>query len=177
VNGMAVFIPAKGGRRDRFYRTQALPQGGVSYHTEHRMKNNLEGKWYSEYSADISASPEKIWRILSDVPGWKQWNAGVEQIEMKGAFVAGTEFLMTPPGEEPFLTQLIEVQENEVFVDKTCLGELVVIVTHRLEPIASNGTRVTYAIEAIGPGCDEIGPAVSADFPEVLKSLAKLAES
>ncbi len=141
------------------------------------MENNLEDKWHSEHSVETSASLGRVWQILSDVPGWKRWNAGVEQIEMRGAFVAGTEFLMTPPGEEPLLTQLIEVKENEVFVDKTCLGELVITVAHRLESMASNRTRVTYAVEAVGPGCHGIGPAVSADFPTVLKSLVELAEA
>jgi len=141
------------------------------------MKHNQADIWFSEYSAETSASPEVIWRIFSDVPGWKQWNAGVEQIEMKGAFAVGTEFVMTPPGQEPLLTRLIEVRENESFVDETRLGELVVIVAHRLERVTSIRTRVTYVVEAIGPGCGDIGPAVSSDFPEVLKSLVKLAES
>jgi hypothetical protein len=141
------------------------------------MKHNQEDRWCSEYSAETSASPEVIWRIFSDVPGWKQWNAGIEQIEIRGAFAVGTEFTMTPPGQEPLLTRLIEVRENESFVDETRLGELVVIVAHRLERVTSTRTRVTYAVEAIGPGCGDIGLAVSSDFPEVLKSLVRLAKS
>ncbi|HTB79760.1 MAG TPA: SRPBCC family protein [Opitutaceae bacterium] len=140
------------------------------------MKTHREDKWCCEYSIETSVSPEAIWRIFSDVPGWKKWNAGIEQIEMRGPFAVGTEFLMTPPGQEPLLTRLIEVRENEAFVDETRVGELVVIVAHRIDRLGSQRTRVTYAVEAIGSGCNEVGPAVSSDFPEVLKSLVKLAE-
>jgi hypothetical protein len=133
--------------------------------------------WSREYSIETSASPEAIWRLFCDVPGWKKWNAGIERMEMKGPFAVGTEYIMTPPGQDPLLSRLIEVRENEVFVDETRVGELVVIVSHRIKPLDAHRTRVTYAAEARGPGCDTIGPAVSSDFPDVLKALVALAES
>ena len=141
------------------------------------MLQSQEERWRGEHSVETSASPEVIWQIFSDVPAWKSWNAGIEQIEMRGPFRVGTEFLMTPPGQEPLLTKLIEVRENELFSDETRVGEIVVIVAHRLERIALGRTRVTYAVEASGPGCAAVGPAVSSDFPAVLKSLVQIAEA
>ncbi len=141
------------------------------------MKLHQQDKWCYEYSIETSASPEEIWRLFVDVPGWKKWNAGIEQIEMRGPFAVGTEFTMTPPGQEPLLTRLIEVRENELFVDETRVGELVIVVAHRIERLSAHRTKVTYAVEATGPGCDEVGPAVSSDFPDVIKSLVGLAVS
>ena len=141
------------------------------------MKQNSEDNWHFEYSAEASVLPEVIWRIFSDVHKWKEWNAGIEEIEMQGPFAVGTEFLMTPPGQEPLVTQLIEVRENEAFVDETHVGDVVIVVAHRLEQMPSSGTRVTYTILASGPGCADVGQAVSSDFPQVLKSLVDLAES
>jgi Polyketide cyclase / dehydrase and lipid transport len=140
---------------------------------------NLHQKdtWRYDYSIETLASPEVIWRLFSDVPGWKKWNAGIEQIEMRGPFVVGTEFVMTPPGQEPLLTRLIEVRENEAFVDETRVGDLVIAVAHRIERLSAHRTKVTYAVEARGPGCDVVGPAVSSDFSDVLKALVQLAES
>lgn len=138
---------------------------------------NSPPNWSYEYSIETAASPDAIWRIFSDVPNWKKWNAGIEQIEIRGPFAVGAEFIMTPPGQEPLLSRLIDVRENEAFVDETRVGELVVVVAHRIERSFTRHTRITYAVEAIGPGCDEIGPAVSSDFPEVLKSLVRLVES
>jgi len=55
------------------------------------------------------------------------------------------------------------------------VGDLTVLVSHRLEVLGDRRTRVTYQVEAYGPGCDDVGPAVSADFPAVLAELAALA--
>ncbi|WP_234682453.1 SRPBCC family protein [Bradyrhizobium monzae] len=132
--------------------------------------------WRSEYAIETSASPETIWSIFRDVPGWKHWNAGIEQIVIDGPFAAGIWFTMTPPGEEALRSQLIDVRENVCFVDETRVGDLAIKVAHRIERLGPARTRIVYAVDAQGPQAAEIGPAVSADFPEVLASLAKLAE-
>ena len=82
------------------------------------MRGNNDKKWCAEYHAETGAPPETIWHLFCDVPKWKEWNAGIEQIEVRGAFVVGTEFVMTPPGQEPLLSRLIEVREKVCFVDE-----------------------------------------------------------
>ena len=57
-------------------------------------------------------------------------------------------------------------------MDETCIGPLVVRVTHRLERIDALRTRVVYAIEVEGPEAAEAGRAISSDFPQVLGALA-----
>jgi hypothetical protein len=140
------------------------------------MKDHKVSVWENEHSIEINASPEVIWALFKDVAGWKRWNVGIEEIELHGSFAAGTEFTMKPPGQDALTTQLVEVSENFGFLDKTCVGELSVFVDHRIEPIGEGRCRVTYSIEAFGPSCDEIGPMISADFPDVLKALAEIAE-
>lgn len=136
-----------------------------------------EQVWRGEYAIETSASPDVIWSIFRDVPNWKTWNAGIEHINVDGPFVAGTWFTMKPPGEDPLRSRLVEVRENECFVDETRVGSLAITVAHRIESLGSGRTRVIYAVEASGPQAAEIGPAVASDFPEVLASLAKLAEA
>ena len=133
--------------------------------------------WRHEYAVETSATPETIWGIFRDVPGWKNWNAGIEQIEIDGPFTAGTWFTMKPPGDDALRSQLIDVRENLCFVDETRVGDLVIKVAHRIEPLGSARTRIVYAVDARGPQASEIGPAVASDFSEVLASLAKLAET
>ena len=140
------------------------------------MKDQKTFVWEIEHSTEIKASPQAVWSLFKDVTGWKRWNAGIEQIELLGAFEAGTKFLMKPPGQEPLTSRLLEVSENVGFLDETCVGDLKIYVDHRIEPITAGRTRVIYSLEAFGPSCDEIGPLVSADFPDVLKALATLAE-
>jgi hypothetical protein len=115
--------------------------------------------------------------LFADVSGWKRWNAGVERIEIDGPFAQGTTFVMTPPGQDPLTSVLVEVRPLELFVDETRVGNLVVRVAHRIERLGAHRTRVVYAVEAIGDGCSEVGPLVSADFPEVLNILSATAES
>lgn len=133
--------------------------------------------WRKEYSIETTATPAAIWRLFADVPGWKRWNSGIEEIRIDGPFEAGTEFHMKPPGQEMLTSQLVEVRANECFVDETRVDDLVVRVSHRIERSGDGGpTRIVYAAEAIGPGAEEVGPMVSADFPDVLRGLADLAE-
>ncbi|MGY4354861.1 hypothetical protein ACVW0J_001354 [Bradyrhizobium sp. i1.7.7] len=75
---------------------------------------NDDNVWRGEYAVETSAAPETVWSIFRDVPGWKTWNAGIEQIDIDGPFAAGTWFTMKPPGEEALRSQLIEVREKRV---------------------------------------------------------------
>ncbi|MDN3279526.1 SRPBCC family protein [Frankia sp. RB7] len=136
-----------------------------------------ENTWRGEYAVETSATAETIWSIFRDVPGWKNWNAGIEQIEIDGPFTVGTWFTMKPPGEEALRSQLIDVRENASFIDETWVGDLVIKVAHRIETIGPARTRIVYGVDARGPQASEIGPAVASDFPDVLASLAKLAET
>ena len=133
--------------------------------------------WQHEYSIETTATPEAVWTLFRDVPGWTSWNAGIEEIALEGPFAAGTTFTMKPTGQDTLQSRLVEVRENECFVDETRVGELVITVAHRIERIAAARARVTYAVEAAGPGAADIGPMVAADFPDVLASLARRAES
>ncbi|WP_035054888.1 SRPBCC family protein [Andreprevotia chitinilytica] len=132
--------------------------------------------WTQEASIETTATPEKIWSLFVDVPGWKQWNAGIEKIELFGAFAKGTTFSMQPPGSEPFTSTLIDVNENEAFTDETVIDDIRVVVAHCLIPLASGGTRVVYRTQIFGENAEEFGPMVAGDFPEVLAALKALAE-
>jgi hypothetical protein len=132
--------------------------------------------WQTQFSVETSAPVEMIWQMFRDVGTWKSWNSGIEWIEIEGPFATGTWFAMKPPGQDTLRSRLIEVRENECFVDETRVGELIVRVAHRIQRLGPASARVTYSVEAQGPDAAEIGAAVSADFPEVLASLAALAE-
>ncbi len=138
---------------------------------------NEEQVWRGEYGIETSATADIIWSIFRDVPAWRTWNAGIEHIDIDGPFSTGTWFTMKPPGEDPLRSRLVEVRENECFVDETRIGDLAITVAHRIESLGAGRTRIAYAVEARGPEASEIGPAVASDFPEVLAALAKLAEA
>jgi uncharacterized protein YndB with AHSA1/START domain len=131
--------------------------------------------WEYEHSVQTGAGPEALWREWSDVSGWPEWNAGVEKIDIDGPFAVGTRFTMFEPGEEPIRLQLVEVVPNERFTDELDAGDFVVRTEHRLEPLPGSGTRVVYRTEITGPAADQVGPqlgpVITADFPQVLAAL------
>ena len=131
--------------------------------------------WKKSYAKEIEAPPAAVWSLFCDVKSWQRWNAGVEEMEIFGPFAAGTEFRMKPPGQDSLTSRLLEVRQNELFVDETRVDDLTVIVAHQIEALESGRSRVIFEIQAYGPGCEEVGTAVSADFPDVLNSLATAA--
>ena len=137
--------------------------------------------WEYEYRLETSATPEALWRHWADMASWPQWNDGIEAITVDGPFAVGTVFTMTPPGDEPIRMRLTEIKPGESFTDEMDAGDFVVRTVHRLEPLAHGRTRITYRTEITGPAADqvgpELGPAITADFPDVLTALAALAQA
>ena len=79
--------------------------------------------WQTQFSVETSATVETIWQIFRDVGTWQNWNAGIESLQIHGPFATGTWFSMKPPGQDTLRSCLIEVRENECFVDETRVGE------------------------------------------------------
>jgi uncharacterized protein YndB with AHSA1/START domain len=132
--------------------------------------------WTHEDSIETSVPAARVWELFSNVERWKDWNAGIESIELHGPFAEGATFTMQPPGEDALSSTLIEVRPNESFTDETVVDQTRVLVHHRLVPLASGKTKIIYSTQITGPGAAEIGPMVTSDFPDVLAALKNLAE-
>lgn len=135
--------------------------------------------WSYEHAVETGADRGELWRRWTDVLTWPEWNAGVETITIDGSFAVGTAFTMTPPGEDPITMRLTEVAPGESFTDEMDAGDVVVRTVHRLEPAGNGRVRVVYRTEISGPAADEVGPrlgpAITADFPDVLAALVRIA--
>ena len=136
--------------------------------------------WTTVYEHVSAAPPEKVWSLLADVGGWGAWNDGIENIALDATLAVGTTFRMTPPGEETMTSTIAELVPGFRITDVTELDGVVVRVAHDLAA-DHGGTRVTYRVEVTGPTdpevTEQIGRAVSADFPDVLANLAAAAEA
>ena len=77
------------------------------------------------------------------------------------------------------------VRDGHRVVLVTCtrgeLGEIVVRTIHRVEPLDGGRARVSYRMEITGPDAatlgPQIGPEISADFPQTLAALVERAKS
>jgi hypothetical protein len=135
--------------------------------------------WQYEHSIETDAAAEALWARWADVATWAEWNADIEKVELEGPFAAGSRITMTPHLDEPVLLRLVEVREHETFVDVAEFGGVVIRTMHRLERLSADCTRITYRTEITGPAAGElgpqVGPAITADFPETMAALARAA--
>ena len=136
--------------------------------------------WSTEHSVETKAAPEAVWRLWSDVERWPEWNPDLERAVLTGVFAAGSTITMYQQGGDTIELRIAEAREPEQFVDEADLGDVVVRTTHRLEPVGEGLVRVAYRMEITGPQADtvgpQLGPQISADFPQVLAALVEHAE-
>jgi hypothetical protein len=125
---------------------------------------------------DVPAS--RIWRLYEDVSTWPQWDEQAEVVTRDGPFATGSTGTMKFAGQDPLPYRLVKVEPEREFIDETPVGDLVIRVSHLLEP-AGDRLRVTYAAQIDGPAAQarEIGPLITADFPQTMASLIALAAS
>jgi hypothetical protein len=127
---------------------------------------------------EAEVSPAAVWALYEDVGTWPAWDAQAEWVTRDGPFATGTAGKMKFRDMDPLPYTLTRVEPLREFVDETPVGDLVVRVSHRLEPVAGGRLRVTYAAEIDGPAEEaaQAGAAITADFPQTMASLLALAK-
>jgi hypothetical protein len=130
------------------------------------------------HTVEADVTPEAIWVLYEDLTTWPRWDAQAELITRDGPFDTGSTGTMKFVGQEPLDYRLAKVEPLHEFVDETPVGELVVRVSHVLEPVPEGRLRITYSVEIDGPEAEaqEVGPVITADFPDTMASLVALAE-
>jgi hypothetical protein len=131
-----------------------------------------------QHSVETDVAPEAIWALYEDASTWPCWDAQAELITRDGPFASGTTGTMKFVGQDPLKYELTKVEPLREFVDETPVDALVVRVSHLLEPLPSGRLRVTYTAQIDGPQeeAQQIGPMITADFPETMASLVALAK-
>jgi hypothetical protein len=129
------------------------------------------------HTVEADVTPDAIWALYEDVTTWPSWDAEAELITRDGPFQTGTTGTMKFVGQEPMAYRLKKVDPLREFVDETPVGPLVVRVSHLLEPLPDGRSRITYSAEIDGPEdqAQQVGPMITADFPETMASLIALA--
>ncbi len=137
--------------------------------------------WKFEHTIETEASAKALWSLYSDVSTWTTWDKEIEDVKLNGPFTVGTTGTMKPIGQDPLFFKLVEVRENEGFVDETEIpgAGVLVIFTHTLKPLENGNTRISHQVTIIGPTADvlgpQIGPAIILGIPKTMESLATVA--
>jgi hypothetical protein len=86
------------------------------------------------HTVETDVPAAEIWALYEDVRTWPLWDAQAQAVTRDGPFAAGTAGTMTFTGQDPLPDRLVKVDPEREFIDETPVGELVVRVSHRLEP-------------------------------------------
>jgi Polyketide cyclase / dehydrase and lipid transport len=127
----------------------------------------------------INASPAGIFRLYSDVEGWKNWDPEVEWSKLDGAFVAGSHGKLKPPKAPAAAIRLVDVQDSQSFTVESKLPLCRVIFEHELVPKGIS-TEVQHRVSFSGLLSPLfaylIGRKIDAGFPSTLAGLKEIAE-
>lgn len=138
--------------------------------------------WTTEHIALTELGRETVWSAVRRLHEGTLSYPGADAFELHGPFAVGTELTVTPVGQEPIRSRISEVVPGRVYADVTDLGEVRLTFRYELEDAGvGTGTRVRYSLAIDGDAADavgpELGPQISADFPEAVAGLLGAAAS
>ena len=133
-------------------------------------------------SVETSASPEKVWRVWSDMSTWGEWNPNVSTMDWSGGFASGSTGVMNTRAGQHHKMQLVDVQPGRAFALLTAVVPGTSFRFNcRIEPSSNGKTRVGQTVEVHGPLGPVLGgvlgPQVAKDFGTLLENLARKAET
>src|SRR6266436_3196773 len=70
-------------------------------------------------SVDTTASPDKVWKIWSDMSTWGDWNPNVSTMEWSGGFQSGTTGVMNTRAGQHHKMKLLDVVPGTSFALET----------------------------------------------------------
>lgn len=133
-------------------------------------------------SLKASASPERVWRIWSDVSTWPQWNPDVLSVAIEGPFVSGARGQMTTRAGGTHEITLRDVRPGRSFQLETSpipLGRF--RFECEVRPAGEEGSTISQSVTILGPlgplYSTMMGPRIAAGFEPLLRGLKVAAET
>lgn len=108
---------------------------------------------------DTGASPDRVWRLWSDVSTWPEWNPDVLSIALEGPFVTGARGTMTTKAGGTHAITLHDVEQGKSFELETSpipLGRF--HFACQVRPAGSGASTISQSVTIRGP----LGPLYSA---------------
>ena len=132
-----------------------------------------------KHSVSTKAKPEKVWELWSKVETWPKWDHGIEATQLVGSFKTGAKGWLKPKGGPKVKFELLDVQENKKFHDRSYLPFARLDFIHTLET-NGNETIVTHDVQMTGLltflFSKVIGAGIKKDMPSTMERLVRVAE-
>lgn len=136
--------------------------------------------WTTSYDATTSASPKAVWAALTALHSGTRLGPHSDSFEPDGPLAVGTTLTVTPQGQGPMRSAIVEFEPENVYADQTAFGDLTLTFRHRIHPRPGGGCQVSHTLEIAGVSAEqvgpELGPQISADFPVAMTELLAAAE-
>src|SRR5260370_32620951 len=105
-----------------------------------------------EYGTSVEppASPDKVWRVWSDMSTWGEWNPNVSTMDWQGGFVSGSTGVMNTKAGQHHQMRLVDVVPGRSFaLETSAVPGTRFRFNCRIEPGAK--TKVSQTVEVGGP--------------------------
>jgi len=131
------------------------------------------------YSAETTASPQKIWQVWTDVPNWAAWDSGLKSAKMDGLFKINAKGKITSLENRDSNFKIVEFEDGVSYTFKSQLP-LASLYVKRYLKTEQNKTIFTHEVWFSGPlgglFAKQFGPKFRTMLPEVLNKIKKIAE-
>jgi hypothetical protein len=126
-----------------------------------------------EYSIDVDASLEFVWKYRTDIANW---NDPPAQFVLDGPFNAGSRGTTVLPGQEPLHWSIREVRSLETFVLEMQLDNALLTFEWRFVALSERRTKMTQKIVLSGNNAAAYAEQVEAGFsPNLADGMRKIA--
>ena len=134
-----------------------------------------------EAGTRIDAGPAEVWRLLTDVGGWRDWDSGVDRIEGRVALGEPLTVYATMIRNRPFNATVTEIRPLEVMRWRGGLpfGLAVIERTYALEAQEDGSTVLNVREDHSGPLAGLLGrttPDLNPSFRQFCSGLKARAE-
>lgn len=124
------------------------------------------------HSITTEASPEAIWAVWTNVPHWKDWDTGLQDASLSGAFTEGAKGKVISLQGRSSKFKLVEVVTGRSYTMKTKLPMGALYVKRSLETTGSS-TRFTHEVWFKGLSAGLFARALGAEFRELLPGVVQ----
>ncbi len=104
-------------------------------------------KTYSVLTKEVTK--EQIWKLITDIDGWKEWDDTVEYSNILGEFKEGESFILKPKGGPKVRIKIIEIIPFQKFTDLTLFPLTKMYGEHFYEE-TENGLKITVTMTVTG---------------------------
>ena len=123
-----------------------------------------------ERSVEISASPARVWEVMSEVSKWPEWTASIVSVEAPSAAMGlGSQADVQARGAPKARWTVTVWRPGEGFTWVTKVRGARTIAGHEIVPVGDGNSRVTLSIEVPGLMATLLKPVIGKQIVENLE--------